>query len=78
MNRSVGMLESDVLQRHIAGVLNVSQSLISGMWNHHLTHGDPSHRHVGGRDRAVTQHQDCFFVDSVSTSTVSESIYILE
>ena len=58
MNRGVGMLESGVSQRHVAGVLNVSQSVISGMWNHHLTHGDPSHRHGGGHDRAITQHQD--------------------
>ena len=50
MNRGVGMLESGVLQCHVAGILNVSQSVISRMWNHHLTHRDPSHRHGGGRD----------------------------
>ena len=58
MNRGVGMLESGVSQRHVAGVLNVSQSVISGMWNRHLTHGDPSHRHGEEHDRAITQHQD--------------------
>ena len=26
-------------------------------WNRHLTHGNPSHRHGGGRDRATTQRQ---------------------
>ena len=42
MNNGVGMLESGVFQRHIAGVLNVSQSVIFRMWNRHLTHRDPS------------------------------------
>ena len=31
MNHDVGMLESDVLQRRVAGILNVSQSVISRM-----------------------------------------------
>ena len=42
MNRGVGMLESGVLQRRVAGILNVSQSVISRMWNRHLTYRDPS------------------------------------
>ena len=37
------------------------QSVVSRMWNRHLTHGNPSHRHGGGRDRATTQRQDRFF-----------------
>ena len=40
----------------------VSQSVMSGMWNPHLTHGDPSHRHDGGRDRATAQRQDRFLL----------------
>ena len=59
-HRGVGMLESCVSQHRVAGILNVSQSVISRMWIRHLTHGDPSHRHVEGRDRATTQGQDCF------------------
>ena len=55
----------------------MSQSVISQMWNRHITHGDPSHRYGGGRDRATTQRQDRCFVDSVSTSTVTEH-YVLE
>ena len=45
MNRGVGILESGVLQRRVARILNVSQSVISRMWNRHLTHRDPLHRH---------------------------------
>ena len=57
MHSGVGMLESGVSQRHVSGILNVSQSVISRMWIRHLTHGDPSHRHVKGSDRATTQGQ---------------------
>ena len=60
MNRGVGMLESGVLQRRVAGILNVSQSVISRMWNRHLTHRDPSHRHGGGRDKTTTRRQGRF------------------
>ena len=52
------MLESGISQCRVAGILNVSQRVVSRMWNHHLTHGNPSHRHGGGRDRATTQRQD--------------------
>ena len=62
MKRSVRMLESGVSQRRVAGILNVSQSVISRMWIRHLTHGDPSHRHSGGRDRAATERQDHFLL----------------
>ena len=59
MSRGVGILESGVSQRHVGGILDVSHVVgISGMWNRHLTHGDHSQRHGGGRDRAITQHQD--------------------
>ena len=62
VNRGVGMLESGVSQRRVAGILNVSQSVVSRMWNRHLTHGNPSHRHGGGRDRTTTQLQDRFLL----------------
>lgn len=62
MNRGVGMLEAGVSQRRVAGILNVSQSVVSRMWNRHQTHGDPSHRHGGGRERATTQRQDRFLL----------------
>ena len=57
MNRGVGMLESGVFQRRVAGILNVSQSVIFWLWNRHLTHRDSSHRHGGGRDRTSTRRQ---------------------
>ena len=57
MNCGVGMLESGALQRRVAGILNVSQSVISRMWNRHLTNRDPSHRHGGGCDKTITQRQ---------------------
>ena len=60
MNCGVGMLESGVLQRCVARILYVSQSVISRMWNPHLTHRDPSHRHGGERDRTTTRHQGRF------------------
>ena len=62
MNRGVGMLESGVSQRCVAGILNVSQSVVSRMWNRHPTHGNSLHRHGGGRDRATTQRQDRFLL----------------
>ena len=40
----------------------MSQSVISLMWNCHLTHGDSSHRHGRGCDRATTQLQDHFLL----------------
>ena len=58
MNRGVGMLESGVSKRRVTGILNLSQSVMSRMWNRHLTHEDPSHRHGGGRNRSTTQRQD--------------------
>ena len=60
MNLGVGILESDVLQRRVAGILNASQSVISRMWNRHLTHRDPSLRHSGERDRTTTRRQGVF------------------
>ena len=62
MNHGVGMLESGVSQRRDAGSLSVSQSVISRKWNCYLTHGDPSHRHDRGRDKATTQRQDRFLL----------------
>ena len=51
LTHDVRRLDSGVLQRCVAGILNVQQSVISRMWNRHPTHGDPSHRHGGGHGR---------------------------
>ena len=56
------MLESGVLQRRVAGILNVSQSVISRMWNRYLTHRDPSQRYGGERDRTTTLRQGRFLL----------------
>ena len=72
MNPGVRILESGVLQRPVAGILNVSQGVISRMRNLHLTHIYPSQRH--GMAENVTGIQldiRVFFVDYVWTSTVS-------
>ena len=62
MNRGVGMLTACVSQRRLAAVLNVSQSVVSRMWNRYQTDGDASHRHGGGRTRSTTQRQGRFLV----------------
>ena len=61
MNHGVGMLESCVLQSCVAGILNVSQSVIFQMWDGHLTHRDPSHRHGGERDKTTARRQGRFW-----------------
>ena len=38
INHGIRILGSGVLQRPFAGILNVSQSVISRMWNRHLSH----------------------------------------
>ena len=62
MNCGIKKLESGVFQRRVAWILNVSQSVIFRMWNRHLIHRDPSHRHGGGRDRTATQRQGRFLL----------------
>ena len=57
INHGIGILGSGVSQRPVAGILNVSQSVIFRMWNRHLTHRDPSHIHD---HRATTKRQDYF------------------
>ena len=56
------MLESEVFQRRVAGICNVSQSVIFRMWNRHLTHRDPSHRHGGGGVRITIRRQGRFLL----------------
>ena len=62
MNRGVGKLESGVFESRVAGILNVSQSVIFRMWNRHLTHRDPSHRNGRERDRNATRRQGIFLL----------------
>ena len=73
INRGVGMLGSGVWQWRVAGILNVSQSVISRMWNRRLTHRGRSFTQTGPRMRQGNNSKSGrIFVDSVSTSMVSE------
>ena len=58
MNRDVGKLKSCVTQLRAAGIFLMCQRV----WNRNLTHGDPSHRHGRGRNRATTQRQGYFIL----------------
>ena len=62
MNRGIGMLHSGSSQRHVANVLNVSQSVVSRMWNRFITTGNVRHLHAGGRGRSTNEVQDRFLV----------------
>ena len=46
MNHGVRMLESGILQHRVAGILDMSQRVLSRMWNRHLANRDPSNRQV--------------------------------
>ena len=71
INSGVGMLESGVLLRGVAGKLNVSHSVISRMRNCH-----PSQSWQRTREDYKSTSEP-FLVDSFSTSMVSER-YVLE
>lgn len=60
MNIGIGMLEAGLSQRHVAENLDVSQSVVSRMWNRYLMFGTVTHRHGGGRERSTSQAQDRF------------------
>ena len=62
MRGGVRMLESGILQHRVAGILDVSQSVLSRKLNRYLAHGDPSNRHGRGSKRATTQRQDRFLL----------------
>ena len=65
MNRGVRLLECGVSQRRVAGILNMSQNVVSRMRNRHLTNGNPSHRRNGDQVKATTQRQDwCLLIQS--------------
>ena len=62
MNRAIGMLQAGCDQRQVATTFNVSQSVISRMWNRFQTLGRVSRRYGGGRQRVTTLRQDRFLV----------------
>ena len=54
MHVGIGMLETGSSQRIVAENLNVSQSVVSRMWNRYQTNGNAQHRHGGGREKATS------------------------
>ena len=54
----IGMLEAGSSQRNVAEHLDVSQSVVSRMWNRYQTNGNAQHRHGGGRAKATEDIQD--------------------
>ena len=58
MHVGIGMLETGSSQWNMAEHLNVSQSVVSRMWNRYQTNGNAQHRHGGGRAKATSDIQD--------------------
>ena len=56
------MLEAGSSQHQVAHALNVTQSVISRLWNRYQTTGTVSRRHAGGRTRITNQREDRFLV----------------
>ena len=62
MNMAIEMLQAGCDQRQVATTFNVSQSVISRMWNRFQTLGRVSRRYGGGRQRVTTLREDRFLV----------------
>ena len=62
INRETGMLEVGHSQRHVAGVIGVSQSTVARIWERFVTHGNARYRHGGCRKRVTTQREDRFII----------------
>ena len=56
--KAVGMLQAGKVQRAIAGHFNVSQSVISSLWNRFQHTGNVAERPRSGRPRKTTMRQD--------------------
>lgn len=56
--RAIGMLQMGSTQRAVANMLNVSQSVISRLWNRYQQTHNVDDRPRSGRPRATTQAQD--------------------
>ena len=56
----IGMLETGSSQRNVAEHVNVSQSVVSRMWNCYQKNGNAQHRHGGGRAKVTSDIQDCY------------------
>ena len=56
--RALGYLLAGQTQRHVAAEFNVSQSVISRLWQLYLDTGDVQRRQGQGRLRVTTEAQD--------------------
>lgn len=56
--QAVGMLQAGQVQRAVAGHFNVSQSVISRLWNRFLATGNVAERPRSGRPRSTSARQD--------------------
>ena len=73
MNRGIGMLHSGLSQRHVANVLDVSQSVVSRMWNRFITTGNVRHLHAGG---AITLKTDFWWFRYGATDLTMQQLYV--
>ena len=62
---AIGLLQGGSTQADVARQLNVSQSVISRLWNHQQQTGNVTDIHRVGRPRATTRQQDRLLVTSV-------------
>ena len=53
------MLQDGSIQLNVARQFNVSQSVISRLWNHYQQTGNVTDLPRGGRPRSTTPRQDC-------------------
>ena len=60
MHVSIGMLEAGSSQRNVTEHLDVSQSVVSRMWNRYQMNGNAQHQHNGGPAKATLDIQDCY------------------
>ena len=58
MHVGIGMLEAGSSQRNVAVHLDVSQSVVSRMWNRYQTNRNAQHRLGGGHAKATSDIQD--------------------
>ena len=58
MHVGLGMLEAGSSQRNVTENMDVSQSVVSRMWNRYKMNRNAQHRHGGGRAKATSDNQD--------------------
>ena len=67
-SQAVGMLQAGQVERAVAGHFNVSQSVISRLWNRFQHTGNVAERPRSGRPRKTTVRQDRYIFSSIQHS----------